>query len=152
MANYTLKAESGQINFSPAGFIFSARDCLSCFESYNPVGFSLVKYFLACRTIELSLKALHLDSVGVAYVKKTFGHDLKLSYEGLKSVRPILSEQELELLSQASLLYDKSEKAFEYVKPDHAALAYSMFPDLEALYKLALRFVVYVECYQNANP
>lgn len=130
----------------------SARDCLSCFEAYDPPEFSPVKYFLLCRAIELALKVLHLDNNDRKFVKDKLGHNLTKSYEGLEEDHKVLSSQELELLKKTSDLYESRIKAFEYLQPIHASQGYMDFPDLTELYPLAKKLVDHVETYQRENP
>ncbi len=152
MTNYVLHAETGHINFSRVSFRYAARDYLSCFESYDPPTFSPVKYFLLCRAIELVLKALHLDSMSVEDVRGKFGHNIVSSYDALDTKHQILSGKERQFLSDTNKLYEKDEKAFEYIQPSHAAHGYSVFPDLARLYELAKKLVEHVEVFQKAHP
>ncbi|HEY8225466.1 MAG TPA: hypothetical protein VIG25_09330 [Pyrinomonadaceae bacterium] len=137
--NYTIKLETGHINFSPVGFRRAAEDFLLCQESFRPPKFSVVPYFLCCRAIELALKAMHLESQTQKQVKKGFGHDLKASYDALPSPMQILSPSELRLLEQTNVLY--MMKAFEYVRPIDAAHGYSEFPLLDDLVRLGTKLV-----------
>lgn len=152
MPDYVVKAETGHLNFSGVAFRMSARDCLSCFEAYDPPEFSPVKYFLLCRAIELALKVLHLDNNDRKFVKDKLGHNLTKSYEGLEEDHKVLSSQELELLKKTSDLYESRIKAFEYIQPIHAARGYTDFPDLARLYGIAKKMVEYVERFQKENP
>lgn len=152
MPDYVVKAETGHQNISGVAFRMSARDCLSCFEAYDPPEFSPVKYFLLCRAIELALKVLHLDNNDRKFVKDKLGHNLTKSYEGLEEDHKVLSSQELELLKKTSDLYESRIKAFEYIQPIHASQGYLDFPDLTELYPLAKKLVDHVETYQRENP
>lgn len=151
MPDYVVKAETGHQNFSRVAFRMSARDCLSCFEAYDPHEFSPVKYFLLCRAIELALKVLHLDSMSVKAVRG-FGHNIVSSYDRLDEKYQILTNLERQFLSDANKLYEKEEKAFEYIQPIHAARGYTDFPDLARLYGIAKKMVEYVERFQKENP
>jgi hypothetical protein len=137
--DYSLKAETGHINFSPVGFRQAAEDFLRFSEAHSPGQFSIVPYFLCCRAIELALKAVHLETRTQEEVKADFWHDLKASYEGLPARMWTLSEDEVELLERTSQLY--KAKVFEYVSPADAGTAYSRFPPLDALTKLAKKLV-----------
>lgn len=152
MTRYVLHAEPLKLNFSRVSFRYGARDCLSCFEAYDPSEFSPVKYFLLCRTIELALKALHLDSMSVEDVRKKFGHNIASSYDGSDEPDKILSDKERQFLSDTNKLHEKDKKALEYIQPYHAVTGYSDFPDLAKLYELAKKLVEYVEASQNENP
>lgn len=58
MTNYNLKAEAGHIYISPFGFISYSEDFYEACRSHGPQRpFSPVHYYLACHSIELSLKA-----------------------------------------------------------------------------------------------
>jgi hypothetical protein len=136
--NYVLVAEPGLINFSTVGFRLAARDFRRCADQFKPPKFSIVPYFLYCRAIELGLKSVHLETARQAQVKKDFHHDLIASYDALPVDRRTLSDSDRTLLREASELY--RQKRFEYVQPGDAAHAYSMFPDLENLARLASVF------------
>jgi hypothetical protein len=150
MADHIIKPQTAHLNFSPVGFRFTARDCLDCLESYNPAKFSATKYFLACRAIELGLKALHLDTKDRAFVKSKLSHDLVKSYSRLAPGNQILTREECEVLKKANELY--VDKAFEYVQVVHAFHAYKDFPVWDDLHALAIRVVEHVEEFQKANP
>jgi hypothetical protein len=135
--NRTLKAETLHINFSTVGFRLAARDFLRCAAAFTPENFSIVPYFLCCRSIELSLKAIHLEAIVQADAKKKFSHDIAKAYAELPASRRTLNDSESELLSIVSGLY--AAKVFEYVQPGDAAHGFSRFPDLDALSSLAQR-------------
>jgi hypothetical protein len=129
---YALKTKPAIINFSPLGFRLAAQDFLDCYKAYKPnTGrYSIVPFFLCCRAIELSLKAIHLRKKRQKEVKYEFGHYLKASYNALLRTHQTLSRPEVELLQKADILYN--EKVFEYIQPHDAATAFSRFPDLKA--------------------
>src|SRR4051812_47331027 len=133
--NLTITPEPGFVNFSPVGFRQVASDLIRCMDSFEPVKFSIVPYFLCCRAIELALKAAHLETQRQDAVKKSFGHDLFASYHALAASEQTLSRPEVELLEKAGELY--VSKAFEYISPYHAATGFSHFPDLDALKALS---------------
>ncbi len=135
--DHTLRAQPGQINFSPIGFLRVARDLLKCADSFKANTFSLVPYFLYSRAIELSLKALHLESSMQHHVKKTFEHNLVKSYDALPREAKILSASQQALLRQLNDLYMK--KAFEYMQPEDAGTGFSKFPNLVKIAELARR-------------
>src|SRR5262249_48053108 len=114
-------------------------DFLHCYDAFRPDSFSIVPFFLCCRAIELSFKALHLETRSQANVKSDFRHDLKASYEALPLDKQLLTRPEVELLNKANVLY--KAKAFEYVQPFDAGTAYSHFPTVEDLARLAKRVV-----------
>jgi hypothetical protein len=136
--NHTLHAETGYINFSPVGFKLAARDFRRCSDSFRPEKFSILPYSLYCRAIELGLKAIHLETDKQQEVKDEYGHNLVKSYEALPPERRTLSPTDTDLLAQINKLYVC--KAFEYVQPGDAANAFSSFPDLEQLARLATNF------------
>ena len=113
-----------------------------------------MKYFLACRAVELALKALllDLDEHTPRTFRKNPSHNLVKAYELLPPAHQILSSKERELLKRTSELNDSKVKAFEFIQPVHAVHAYSDFPDLEELYQLASKLVAYVEKHQQENP
>jgi len=78
MANITIQPETGHLNMGPSGFVIYARDFLSAFRSYTPdKPFSPAKYYLICRSIELSLKSyLLLQNVPMKTVKNKLIHNL----------------------------------------------------------------------------
>jgi hypothetical protein len=107
-------------------------------RSTKPPKFSILPYFLYCRAIELGLKAIHLETDKQQDVKDEYGHNLVKSYEALPPERRTLSPTDTDLLAQINKLYVC--KAFEYVQPGDAANAFSSFPDLEQLARLATNF------------
>lgn len=136
--DYVIQAETGYINFSPVGFRMVARDFRRCADTFKPLKFSVVPYFLYCRAIELGLKAIHLETRKQQDVKDEYGHNLISSYKALSPERQTLSPADSDLLAQISRLYER--KAFEYVQPGDAAHGYSDFPDIERLARLATIF------------
>jgi hypothetical protein len=136
--DYVLKAETGLINFSPAGFRLVARDLRRCAEQFTRSTFSIVPYFLYCRAIELGLKAQLLESRRQSDVKRDFGHDLAAGYDALPAEKRILSLDDAAFLAHVNTLYMR--KAFEYVQPGDAANGFSTFPDLDQLARLSAYF------------
>src|SRR4029453_16439360 len=136
--DYTMPVETGHINFSRVGFKLAARDFRRCADTFKPLKFSIVPYFLYCRAIELGLKAIHLETRKQQDVKDEHGHNLIRSYKALPPERQTLSPADSDLLAQTSTLYER--KAFEYVQPGDAAHGYSDFPELERLARLATIF------------
>jgi len=140
MATHVLGAEAGVVYVSPALFRKAARDYLTCLRLFrDPKRFSVVPYFLCCRAIELALKAEHLESRRQKEVRNDYGHDLVTAYAGLPQRSRTLGEGDVALLRQANDIY--STKGFEYINPGDAATAFSGFPDLGALVKLAKKIV-----------
>src|SRR5919106_4813564 len=85
--DYVLHAETGYINFSPVGFKLVARDFRCCADTFKPLKFSVVPYFLYCRAIELALKAIHLEMRKQRDIKDEYGHNLIRSYKALPPER-----------------------------------------------------------------
>lgn len=124
------------INASPYIFRLSAQDYLECFDDYKePRRGSAVPYFLCCRSIELSLKALHLLKQSREEVKENYGHNLANSYEELVEKQKILEDDELALLRDASDIY--KPKGFEYIDVLDVLKSNARFPDLSKLRALA---------------
>jgi len=136
--DYVLHAESGYINFSPVGFKLVARDFRRCADTFKPLKFSIVPYFLYCRAIELGLKAIHLETRKQQDVRHEYGHNLISLYKALPPERQTLSSADSDLLAQTSRLYER--KAFEYQQPGDAVHGYCDFPELERLARLATIF------------
>ena len=137
MRKYILKAETGHIKLTPCLFFKYAKEC---FEAGNYIEkktrFSVVPYYLYCRSIELSLKAfLFNNNFSINKLKTQYGHNLiKLFNEfnniynkSFKNKLNILESEKNEL-KKASCLYDKKNKAFEYVKIIHTVHGYNSFP------------------------
>lgn len=141
--NYVLQAETGHLNFSPVGFRYVAKDHMQAFRDYNPSKFSLLKYFLCCRAIELTIKSMLLEIWQQKHVKFDFGHDLVAAYNALPDEKRKLSTDEYKVMEKANPLY--MDKAFEYIQPVHAANGYSEFPDLVQLASLAERLIAIAE-------
>jgi hypothetical protein len=137
--DYRLEAETGVVNFSPSGFRHAARDFLHSFETWKPPKFSLVPYFLCCRSIELAVKATHLETTTQKQVKDLYSHKLGAAYRALPASEQRLTVDDLAVLDKASALY--AAKAFEYIQPGDAATAYSRFPDLGDLARVARALV-----------
>lgn len=137
MADYVLLAGSATINLSPVGFRKAAEDFLSCYDSFKPSRFSIVPYFLCCKTIELSFKALHLETLRQKDVKVKLGHKLGKSYAALPACFHVLSGEEIDLLKKLDEIYLPPKKGFEYMDPFDAATDFSNFPDLVNVAALA---------------
>jgi hypothetical protein len=142
MTDHVLKAETGHINFSPAGFRLAARDFFDCYFEFKPAHFSVVPFFLCCRAIELALKATHLETQSQVQVKKHFSHDLEALYDDLPPEKRTLSAEEVTVLARASTIYN-SDKAFEYIRAADAATAYTRFPEVDALAQIASKVLSY---------
>ena len=106
--------------------------------------FSPVQYFLACRSIELSLKSL-LMAFGAtkAELKGQIGHDLgkaldRINDLGISGVINLSSEGKQAIFSANSIY---SKKGFEYFESLDLVFGDAEIPDLSVLMVLAERFV-----------
>ncbi|ABI59985.1 hypothetical protein Neut_1751 [Nitrosomonas eutropha C91] len=79
MANIIISAKPARITMKQIGFIVYAEDFLNACKSFKiDKPFSPVKYYLVCRSVELSLKSyLLFKSVSIKKVKCKFSHDLQ---------------------------------------------------------------------------
>jgi hypothetical protein len=103
-----------------------------------------VQYFLACRSIELSLKSL-LMAFGTtkAELKGQIGHDLgkaldRINDLGISGVIN-LSSEEKQAIFAANSIYSK--KGFEYFESLDLVYGEAEIPDLSALLDIAERLV-----------
>jgi len=144
-------------NFAPFGLVFTAKRFLEAAgavvaqedplraQGWHPVG----KY-LACHSIELSLKAfLALNGERLSGAKR-FGHDLsslleKAKIQELEDVVALTTE-ELNEIIKASPYYN--EKVFEYPSLSEAARAYPGDPTVSYLLNAAQKLVdgLYAPC------
>jgi hypothetical protein len=142
MADIVIKCETAKINLSPVLFQKSAKEYLkACLDFEKPGNFSCVPFFLCCRSIELALKAKHLESKTQKQVKDLYSHNLVTSYATLDNNHKNLLPDEEALLTEASKIY--SAKEFEYLNVFDAVTAYKRFPDLNRLIALAKKIVNY---------
>ena len=136
MTSYTIEVEGSTINLSPIGFRKWAADYFQAFKALpSEEGFSAVPFFICCRSIELAMKARHLESKSHKDVKRLYSHDLVRSYEGLDAEQRSLSSGEAALLKAANEIY--VQKAFEYFNVLDAVSGYTNYPDLNQLAALA---------------
>lgn len=136
MTSRAIEVEGTKINLSPIGFRRWAADYFQAFKALPPEeGFSVVPFFLCCRSIELALKALHLESKSQKDVKCLYSHNLVEAYEDLGAEQRKLSSDEVELLNAANAIYVRKE--FEYFNVLHAVTGYKNYPDLSRLAALA---------------
>ena len=150
MTDYVLKTEPIHLNVSPTGFRKAAREFFKCYLDFcQPGNFSLVPFFLCCRSIELALKAEHLECANRKHVKDVYGHDLEKSYLGLPANKQTLNPVELNLLTRTTALY--KTKAFEYFFVEHAATGYTVFPKIEELANLTRKILVTTEVQNTAE-
>ncbi len=134
MANFTITAETGHFNLSPVLFKTYAEQYFACEASFaHAAKYSPVPYFLLCRSIELTLKARHLEHKSRDVVRREYGHNLKKAYDKLPAKERRLGPIEYEVLTQASAIYDIPNKGFEYVSVWNALTGFSEYPDLQML-------------------
>lgn len=104
------------------------------------VPFSPVRFYLACHSIELSLKAfLSLNRVSLATIKKCYGHGLlalltAVEQKGLGTL-VLLSDAQLVEIRNASAYY--SEKVLEYPSSGEALKGYPATAELAVLLSAA---------------
>jgi hypothetical protein len=139
----TLYAHGFNANLSPDTFHIYATHYYKCKRDFTPPDdyfyFSPVPYFLLCRAIELEIKARHLKRLTQEEVKKRFSHHLVKAYNALDAQEQILSQDELAILNTADKLYTETD--FAYFNPEHAAGAFSEFPDLDMLDTIAKKLI-----------
>lgn len=127
-------------NLNPLAFNMSATHYYKCKQDFqSPDKFSSVPYFLLCRSIELSIKARHLQRDGQSKVKSDYRHNICKAYNHLKDNEKILIKEELDTLKIANAIYSK--KGFEYFVPQDAMTAFSGYPDLDKLDNIAKKFL-----------
>lgn len=144
MGDVTVKIVGVSANVSPMAFHRWASHYMRCYETFDAMGkFSPVPYFLLCRSIELSLKAIHLKSISRAQVKSKYSHNIMALYEALDHGAKVLSTHEGEVLSRASKVY--GGKGFEYFSPDLALEGYKSFPDLRVLEDVTRKLMIRCE-------
>ena len=137
----TIHAQGLNANLSPDAFHIYAMHYYKCKRDFTPPDdyFSPIPYFLLCRAIELEIKARHLKRLTQKQVKKRFSHHLLKAYEALDAQEQILSQNELAVLSTVDELYTETDLA--YFNPEHAAGAFSQFPDLDMLDTIAMKLI-----------
>lgn len=145
MANVVMHVETGHISMGPTGFVLYARDFLNAYRAYEPENpFSPAKYYLLCRSVELSLKSyLSLKNVGINKLKKKYGHNLLKIYEksielGVKDIVDITQEEAIEI-EKANEWYDR--KGFEYFDIQNIVASKDTLPNLEIMVHLAERLI-----------
>ena len=127
-------------NLAPDAFRRWANHYYECKQQFSPPhSFSPVPYFLLCRAIELGIKAKHLSRLTQKQVKKRFGHNLVKAYNALDPVHQILSSAEVDILRQASDIYDP--KGFEYFEPEDALTGFRRYPYLAQLDAIAKKLI-----------
>jgi hypothetical protein len=153
-----MTVEPGHYFVSPYYFVKYAEDFLAASKSRNSTaGFSPVEYYLACHSVELSLKAFMLLK-GVSkdeICKKPFGHNLvnildkclKLELEELVAI----NNSEISLIEKLNEWYFR--KGFEYFDVKNIASGAGNLPDVKYAQELALHLVERLKgpCGDEAN-
>ncbi len=141
----------------PVGFWLYGRQFLDAANAVVPpqLGFSPVRYYLTCHSIELSLKGFLLrQGVSVSDLKLKLGHNLTRILEranglGLRKVVRVTPPQEREL-HLANGYYNA--KAFEYFSFRRLAQRYADLPKPALLERLATRLVDRLRGYCLSDP
>lgn len=158
MTNYTLKAETGYFFVSPYFFVLYGEDFYqACRSHISDNRFSPAQYYLACRSIELSLKAfLLLKGVPRSDLKaKPLGHDLARIYE--KCVRLgleefiVLSRQQKDDIQELNKWY--ARKGFEYFELESLTSDFNLLPSVFTVLELANGLILALKqpCKDEAN-
>lgn len=145
MANIVIHLKPAHISMGPTGFVVYARDFLNAYKFYKiDKPFSPAKYYLVCRSVELSLKSyLSLKKVDIDKLKRNYGHDLSKIYKkavelGITEVVDINHEEAVEI-EKANKWYCR--KGFEYFGIQNIVESKDTLPDLEILLHLAERSI-----------
>ena len=142
MTDCVIKFESGHYFMSPFGFISYSEDFYeACCSHITHRPFSPAKYYMACRSIELSLKAFLLLK-GVTrdqLKKKPLWHDLhkilkKCKELGISNLVSISSSQELYI---ESLNKWYVRKGFEYFELENLVSSPKSLPNITEIQELA---------------
>src|SRR5215510_8907517 len=138
MADHVIRPQTGHYFFSPFGFISYSEDFYEACCSYvTRRPFSPAKYYMACRSIELSLKAFLLLKGVTRDELKSLGHDLDKILRRCKK----LEISSLVCISASQELYIEAlnkwyaRKGFEYF--ELANLGGTTLPDITEVQQLA---------------
>jgi hypothetical protein len=129
----------------PLSLLIYAEDFLAASKSSTPADprFQPARLFLACRAIELALKAfLSLREISLMNImdRKHYLKRLLIEAEKLGLEQHIKLQQiERDLISQAAIYYE--EKVFEYPSLTEALVGYPEMPRLDGLFDIARRLV-----------
>lgn len=145
MADIIIQVKTAHITMGPTGFIVYAGDFLNAYRSFetgNP--FSPAKYYLLCRSVELSLKSyLLLKSVPIKKVKYKLSHDL---HKILKKSKELeidsvvgITDEEKSAIEKANDWYNR--KGFEYFDIENIVADRDTLPDLNVMSNLADRLI-----------
>ena len=142
MTDYVLKAEAGHLLISPFGFITYSEDFYdACCSHETERPFSPAKYYMACRSIELSLKAFLLIK-GVTrkdLMKRSLGHDLHKIVKKCKelSIHNIvnISQEQEDIIEALNKWY--ARKGFEYFEIENLTSDHRALPEINVVKQLA---------------
>ncbi len=144
-----INVKTAHLDMGPTGFIVYARDFLRCYTVYSPEQpFSPAKYYLICRSIELSLKSyLVLNGIGYETCKKKFRHNIsKILTEcidlGIEKYVTLSEANRLEI-EKANDWYDR--KGFEYFSIRNIVEPRESLPNLRTLEGIAEQLVSVLE-------
>jgi hypothetical protein len=145
----TLSIAGTQMRIGPGFLITYADHFLLAAKSTQPPpsapNFPLVRTFLACRAVELALKAfLSLSQKSLRELSRDpFGHDLKSLIEQAEEMhldRHVeLSDPDRDEIIRASTYY--ADKVLEYPALREAARAYPQMPDANLMIEIADKLV-----------
>lgn len=145
MTGTTIKIKTAHINMGPTGFIIYAKDYLNGYKAYSPeIPFSPAKYYLVCRSVELSFKSyLSLKKFPIEKIKYKLGHDLikclnKAKEFNINELVEISAIEELEI-KKANNWYNR--KGFEYFDIKNIVESKDTLPELNVLQNLSERLI-----------
>lgn len=145
MENIVVQMKTGHLIVGPAGFCSYAEDFLNAYKCFETDKFfSPAKYYLVCRSIELSLKSyLLLKNVPINKVKCNLGHDLhrilrKSKELGIDTIIGVTDEEKVEV-ERANGWYKR--KGFEYFDIQNIVEIKTTLPDLNILLNFAERLI-----------
>lgn len=145
MANIVIQPKTAHITMGPTGFVVYARDFLNAYKSFETdKPFSPAKYYLVCRSVELSLKSyLLFKNVPIRKVKYNLSHDLhkilrKSKELGIDAVVRITDEEKAEI-EKANSWYNR--KGFEYFDIQNIVEGNESLPNLNIMFNLADRLI-----------
>jgi len=149
MAGVEIQVETARMNMGPTGFIVYASDFLDAYKKFETdKAFSPAKYYLACRAVELSLKAfLSLSGVSFNVIKNKLQHDLdkilrKSKELGIDSIVPITENEKIEIV-KANGWY--SRKGFEYFAIQNMVESKDSLPNINVISNLAEKLISVLE-------
>lgn len=157
MGDHVIDAKTGHYNFSPYGFISYSQDFYQAFCNHiTDRPFSPAKYYLGCKSIELSLKAfLLLNGKSRNYISNTISHNLEKSLEKcnefrLQSLVSISANQEKEIVNLNSW-YER--KGFEFFEMKNLVSSPRDLPPIENVAEICKLLLAALEqpCKEEAN-